>query len=112
MYGGEGMFPFRVDDLAAISRSLLQHLKERFHFSGGVPAVPESMGRQQHDHMTRKRLQTIKHVGVKKKDVLGGTHRRIVNSETVVDRVTRKCILIVHKRPHLARDCACSEVDG
>jgi hypothetical protein len=36
MYGGEGMFPFRVDDLAAISRSLLQHLKDRFHFSGGV----------------------------------------------------------------------------
>ena len=53
MYGGEGMFPFRVDDLAAISRSLLQHLKERFHFSGGVPAVPESMGKQQHDHHER-----------------------------------------------------------
>ena len=61
MNGGEGIFPLRVDDLveeterqpAATSQSLLQHLKERQHFSGGVPAVPESMGRKQHDHHER-----------------------------------------------------------
>ena len=38
---------------AATSRSLLQYLEERKHFSGGVPAVPENMGRQHHDQHER-----------------------------------------------------------
>ena len=61
MYGGKGIYPLRVDDLfgeterqpAAISQSLLQHLKERQHLGRRLPAVPESMGRQQHDHHER-----------------------------------------------------------
>ena len=58
---GEGIFPLRVDDTvgeterqpAATSRNLLQHLKERQHLGRRLPAVPESMGRQQYDHHER-----------------------------------------------------------
>ena len=82
MYGGEGSFPLGVDDLvgeterqpAAISRRLLQHLKERQHFSGAVPAVPESMGRQHHDHNERvpymlQHQRRGAHVGSHRQDV-------------------------------------------
>ena len=58
---GEGSFPLRVDDLvgeterqpAATSRNRLQHLKELQHLGRRLPAVPESMGRQQYDHHER-----------------------------------------------------------
>ena len=50
MYGGEGLFTLRVDDLvgeaerqpAATSRGLLQHLKERQHLGRRLPAMADS----------------------------------------------------------------------
>jgi hypothetical protein len=49
-------------------------LKERQHFSGGEPAVPESMGRQQHDHNERvpymlQQQRRGAHVGSHQQDV-------------------------------------------
>ena len=74
MYGGEGLFPLRVDDLvgeterqpAATSRSLLQHHKERQHLGRRLPAVPESMGRQQHDHHERNSTQNTLQIKTKR----------------------------------------------